>query len=260
MKELFLRFTPYAWAKLIWFRDKGRTEIGGFGITNQDDPLLVEDIAIIKQTVSSASVEFDDTAVANHFEDMFDMGIQPINCGRVWIHTHPAGLNRPSGTDEQTFSRVFGKCDWAVMFILPKENGFYCRLESNIQPAHAVNINYMVDYTVPFSASCHEEWEEEYKENVIEKKFTVEKTKKKEMTLHDFLAKKARELDCTKEQRPSYMYEFDEDDSFLAGKEARIFGQKHKSSLYEEELIDCDFEEEMFSFSAPKTKPKRNKK
>ena len=30
--EPVLRFTPYAWAKLLWLRDAGPTEIGGFGI------------------------------------------------------------------------------------------------------------------------------------------------------------------------------------------------------------------------------------
>ena len=38
-----LRFTPYAWAKLRFLRDVGETEVGGFGISRADDPLLVED-------------------------------------------------------------------------------------------------------------------------------------------------------------------------------------------------------------------------
>ena len=37
-----LRLTPYAWAKLIYLRDLGETEVGGFGITAADDLLLVE--------------------------------------------------------------------------------------------------------------------------------------------------------------------------------------------------------------------------
>ena len=35
-----LRFSPYAWAKLLYLRDAGDTEIGGFAITSPDDLLL----------------------------------------------------------------------------------------------------------------------------------------------------------------------------------------------------------------------------
>ena len=31
-EEPVLRFTPYAWGKLIYVRDLGPTEVGGFGI------------------------------------------------------------------------------------------------------------------------------------------------------------------------------------------------------------------------------------
>ena len=36
-----LRFTPTAWAKLLFLRDYGDTEVGGFGIAASDDLLLV---------------------------------------------------------------------------------------------------------------------------------------------------------------------------------------------------------------------------
>ena len=44
-----LRFSPTAWAKLLFLRDAGETEIGGFGISAKDDLLLVEDIEIVAQ-------------------------------------------------------------------------------------------------------------------------------------------------------------------------------------------------------------------
>ena len=37
-----LRFTPYAWAKLVFLRDLGPAEVGGFGISADDDLLLIE--------------------------------------------------------------------------------------------------------------------------------------------------------------------------------------------------------------------------
>src|SRR5690606_7553178 len=39
-----LRFSPYAMAKLIYLRDQGPTEVGGFGITEAADPKFVTDI------------------------------------------------------------------------------------------------------------------------------------------------------------------------------------------------------------------------
>ena len=36
-----LRFSPYAWGKLLFLRDRGETEIGGFGLAAADDPLLI---------------------------------------------------------------------------------------------------------------------------------------------------------------------------------------------------------------------------
>ena len=77
-----LRFNPYAWAKLLFFRDRGMTEIGGFGITADDDPLYVENFHTIRQKATSVSVAFDDTAVADFVEDQVDAGRQPLYCYR----------------------------------------------------------------------------------------------------------------------------------------------------------------------------------
>ncbi len=66
--EPILRFTPTAWAKLLYFRDCQDTEVGGFGVTSADDLLLVEEFVTVKQDVSAASVCFDDAAVADFFD------------------------------------------------------------------------------------------------------------------------------------------------------------------------------------------------
>ena len=69
-----LRFTPYAWAKLLYLRDIGPTEVGGFGISNPDDLLLVEDIELVQQDCTSVSVQFDDDSVADFFDRQVDVG------------------------------------------------------------------------------------------------------------------------------------------------------------------------------------------
>ena len=87
MTRSVLRFTPAAWAKLQWFRDHGDTEIGGFGITEPDDLLLIREFAPVKQKVTCVSVCFDDESVADFFEQQVDAGRKPEQFGRIWVHT-----------------------------------------------------------------------------------------------------------------------------------------------------------------------------
>ena len=124
-----LRFTPTAWSKLLLMRDAGPTEIGGFGITASDDLLLVHDLRLVRQTCTSVSVAFDDRAVADMFDEQVDLGRRPEQFARIWIHTHPGSSAVPSALDEATFQDVFGRCDWAVMFILARGGATYARLQ-----------------------------------------------------------------------------------------------------------------------------------
>ena len=68
----------------------------------------------------------------------------------------------PSATDEETFARVFGGCDWAVMFILAQGGRSYARLRFGVGPGGALEIPVEVDFTAEFSASDHEAWAAEY--------------------------------------------------------------------------------------------------
>jgi proteasome lid subunit RPN8/RPN11 len=157
-----LRFSPYAWAKLLFLRDAGDSEIGGFGITPPDDLLLVEDICLVQQFCTPASVQFDDEAVADFFDRQVDQGRQPRQFARIWVHTHPCDSARPSGTDEETFARCFGQADWAVMFILACGGETYARLRFNVGPGGALEIRDEVDFSQPFDAARQDQWQQEY--------------------------------------------------------------------------------------------------
>lgn len=163
-----LRFTPYAWAKLLWFRDRGPTEIGGFGISaaTPGDLLLVEDFVTVAQQVSAVSVAFNDEAVADHFENQAAAGRPPERVGRIWLHTHPGDSPQPSGVDEETFERVFGRCHWALMFILARGGDTYARLRFGVGPGAQVLIAVQVDYRQPFVGSDVDAWEAEYQAHV----------------------------------------------------------------------------------------------
>jgi len=140
--------------------------VGGFGISAADDLLYVEDVQLVRQTCTDVSVAFDDATVADFFDRQVDQGMRPERFARIWVHTHPGMGPRPSGTDEETFWRVFGKTDWAVMFILARECQTYTRLSFHVGPGGSLVIPVEVDYGRPFAASSEGAWEEEYLANV----------------------------------------------------------------------------------------------
>src|SRR5436190_13278551 len=84
-----LRFSPKAVAKLVYLRDFGQTEVGGFAISAADDLSQIVDVQLVKQSCTAVSVAFDDLAVADFFDAQVDRGLRPEEFGRIWVHTHP---------------------------------------------------------------------------------------------------------------------------------------------------------------------------
>jgi hypothetical protein len=179
--RLELVFSVAAWLKLQFLCHLGDTEIGAFAITPPGHPFFVEDILTIRQSCSAATVEFDDEAVADFFEEQVDQGRTPEQFARIWIHTHPGESPDPSSTDEQTFARVFGRCGWAVMFILARGGAIYCRLKvtaersgaSQAGPAERISISQQIPVRVGYAGLIHsvphlavDEWSTEYARNV----------------------------------------------------------------------------------------------
>ena len=170
-----LIFAPLAWLKLQFFLHAGSTEIGGFGISSADDLLYIEEFRTVRQSVSAVTVEFDDQAVADHFDRCVDQGIEPQRCARIWIHTHPGESAQPSQTDEKTFMRVFGACDWSVMFIVGRTDRTYARLAFSAGPGAQMLLPVSVDWEswprcVADPAFNPDElfsqWMEEYRANI----------------------------------------------------------------------------------------------
>jgi proteasome lid subunit RPN8/RPN11 len=161
-----LRFSPTAWAKLVWFCLHGETEIGGFAVTDRRDPLYVTEFVTVKQEADWASVKLDDAAVADFFDRQVDLGRRPEQFARLWCHTHPGDSPTPSGTDEETFARAFGACDWAILFVLARTGKTYARLRFNVGPGGQGDIPVEIDWSRPFAAADHAAWESEYTANI----------------------------------------------------------------------------------------------
>jgi hypothetical protein len=161
-----LRFNPLAWAKLLFFRDLGPTEVGGFGVSSAADLLYVDDVVLIRQDCSPVTVAFDDDDVAEYFDRQIDADRRPEQFARIWIHTHPGTSAEPSGVDEETFGRVFGRSDWAVMAILARGGQSYARLQFHTGPGGSLRIPVTVDWSQPFEGSDWTAWKQEYADQV----------------------------------------------------------------------------------------------
>lgn len=155
-----LRFSPYAWAKLLYLRDAGPTEVGGFGIGSAEAPLCIQDVVLLPQTCSVISVLFEETAIADYFEDQVDLGLRPEQFARVWLHTHPGECAEPSLVDVRTFARVFGHCDWAVMGIIARGGAVHAEFARSGKEPQLLPVE--LDWQQPFSASNHPAWQAEY--------------------------------------------------------------------------------------------------
>ena len=117
---------------------------------------------IVKEIRDRLVVEFDDQAVADFFDEQVDAERRPEQFGRIWVHTHPGNSPQPSGTDEKTFERVFGRSDWALMFILARGGDCYARLRYNVGPGADIELEVDIDYGRPFSGTDFELWHQEY--------------------------------------------------------------------------------------------------
>lgn len=177
-----LRFTPYAFAKLAYLRDKGDTEVGGYGISDAQDPLLVIDFVMVEQECTSVFCELDGADANRMMAEMAELGITADRCCRIWIHTHPGNSAQPSSVDESTFDDNYSSAPWSVMAILAKGGETYARIQYKVRSSapfgdetemYADELKWQVDYSLPFNASCHEAWDSEYDTNLKKKTYAT---------------------------------------------------------------------------------------
>lgn len=161
-----LRFSPTAWAKLLFLRDRANVEVGGFGVAPAEDLLFVREFQLVLQRSMPAYLAFDPTAVADYFDRQLDAGLAFPQFARIWVHTHPGDSAKPTLTDERAFDREFGRTDWSVMFILARGGQTYARLRFNVGPGGAMLIPVAVDYSQPFAGSDEAAWQAEFDANV----------------------------------------------------------------------------------------------
>lgn len=162
-----LRFSPTAWSKLLYLRDRGVAEIGAFGIAPAQDPLLVTEVQLVRQQSSHDALTLDDASVADYFDEQVLLGRHPEQFARIWIRIQSGSSVEPSRIDEATCWRCFGRTDWIVLCLLGRNGQISARLRFHVGPGGWLRLPVSVDFRHPFAASAFADWEREYQDNVI---------------------------------------------------------------------------------------------
>lgn len=169
-----LKMSPVAYLHWQYLCHAGPTEVAAFGIAAADDPLKIERLWVPKQECTPAFCETDEGEFNELLEWAFDNSVAPNRVGRVWFHTHPGSSATPSGTDENTFLKEFGKCDFAVMAILARGGQTSCRLRLMAAGGVSLEIpievcwNEMSKELGELVKEASTEWESEYAARVRE--------------------------------------------------------------------------------------------
>jgi hypothetical protein len=148
-----LRFSPIAWARLLFLRDYGQTRVAGFGLAPADDPLYVEEIRLVRQRASLAAVRLDQTSVRE---------LCSQDGGTIWIQLHPGRAELPSRQDEQAFARFVRQAGWGVLFLLDRRGTASARLRFAAGPGGEWEIPVEVDLRRPFPGCDVPGWEADY--------------------------------------------------------------------------------------------------
>ncbi|KKN91206.1 hypothetical protein LCGC14_0220740 [marine sediment metagenome] len=168
-----LRISPLAFAKMIFWRDCGDTEVAAYATTHTDDPLFITDFRLIKQECTNITFDIDKNDLAEDVEHTLDDGLCPWMTHNILCHTHPGCSPLPSHNDEENFKKAFSHPNWAIMLIIAENGETYCRLKINTAPGVEKLLKVSVDFSQEFEASNHQSWDTEYKSKVTEKKFRM---------------------------------------------------------------------------------------
>jgi proteasome lid subunit RPN8/RPN11 len=175
-----LLFSRLVWEKFVWMRDYGNVEVGGFAVTSPDDPLYILDFELVKQTVTSGSIDFDDNSMIDRMTRRgIDNGEDPETYQRIWIHTHPGQSADPSTVDYETFNKCYKAEPWAVMLILAKGGEVTASLRYNgakfgvVTTQLGVHVEPWPDTPVLLPIPA---WIEEYNANVRRRPITTQYT------------------------------------------------------------------------------------
>lgn len=121
--------TPEAYLKMRLLVDKTTSEIGWYGIVNQqpgfNNKYVIEDIIVYPQKVSGATCEQDESRMFD-----FEMGLttDEVNHKRFQGHSHVNMGVSPSGVDENFYQELLTQVtDYFIITVTNKNNVYHTR-------------------------------------------------------------------------------------------------------------------------------------
>jgi len=174
-----IQIMPRAYWHLQWLCHRTKNEVSCMGLLEPEgSEFKISEVILVKQEVSSVHVNLNMEWWADKQSELYEQrGIQPWQTS-AWLHTHPAGVNRPSDTDEDTMCNSFGSWDFAIMIILTQEGHFYARTDFchefpggkayRFQIPCEVIVAWNKAEDAPVTPETLSLWEKEFKELVTE--------------------------------------------------------------------------------------------
>lgn len=127
---MIINFTNDAFLKLKYFVTLAKGEVSGFGQTNiVGDKVLVKDIIVLEQQVSSSSTVIEEDAVSNFLQNLIERDESPAEWN-VWWHSHGIMKAFWSFTDDKTIEGM--QMPWVLSVVASKaeeEFGLVCRID-----------------------------------------------------------------------------------------------------------------------------------
>ncbi len=158
--------TPYAFAKLQFWRDAGDTEITCFAVdvARTDGSILIVDYIMPGHDATVVSVDIEADDLADLMEEAAAAGIDAARLTRLWQHTHPGDSASPSSVDEAQ-CREFAGGDWHAMLILAKGGEWYARIDVAGPVPHSTLCDVRIDWQADSPAVddfTRKEWQATY--------------------------------------------------------------------------------------------------
>jgi hypothetical protein len=122
-----------ALSALRWSAERSGDEFCFWGVLEQaDSGLYLREAVLAKHQGSPGYSNPDMDWYGDLVMEMNEReGLEPWQLA-CWIHTHPPGLCRPSGVDEETFAQQFGRQRLAIMLIMTRDLIFHGELSVNL--------------------------------------------------------------------------------------------------------------------------------
>jgi hypothetical protein len=118
---------PEAKSKLDLYIKLCKYEISGLGsVIKRDDVMLIQDIFLFKQVVTSGSTDLNEEAISNFLLETVKAGLDPETL-KLWWHSHGNGGCFWSGTDTSTIELF--KNEWMISIVGNRQGDYQTRVD-----------------------------------------------------------------------------------------------------------------------------------